>query len=192
MSESMKNEFTGLPIKELISGPLIAAAESQFALANTNLNFVKKIGFKDTSDGSLGTPNILDFKLEQPVINRNPDGTSNLTTNEIQVKAPLLGLVPIPSLLIEDVSVEFQMEVTASTNSTEKQDSSAELDISVGYWTAKAEFKGKVSSSRENTRSTNQTAKYNIRLNARQQQQTEGMSKLMDIMASCIAPIDLK
>ena len=39
---------------------------------------------------------------------------------------------------------------------------------------------GKVSSSRENTRSTNQTAKYQVHVSARQQRQTEGMSKLMD------------
>ncbi len=48
---------------------------------------------------------------------------------------------------------------------------------------------GKVSSSRENTRSTNQTAKYQVHVSARQQQPTEGLSRLMDIMASCIEPV---
>ena len=48
---------------------------------------------------------------------------------------------------------------------------------------------GKVSSSRENTRSTNQTAKYQVHVSARQQRQTEGLSKLMDIMASCVEPL---
>ncbi|MFQ9476332.1 DUF2589 domain-containing protein, partial [Barnesiella intestinihominis] len=42
---------------------------------------------------------------------------------------------------------------------------------------------------RENTRMTNQTAKYQIHVTASQQPQTEGLSKLMDIMASCIEPI---
>ena len=50
---------------------------------------------------------------------------------------------------------------------------------------------GKVSSSRENTRSTNQTAKYQVHVSARQQQPTEGLSKLMDIMASCVEPVKL-
>ena len=52
-------------------------------------------------------------------------------------------------------------------------------------------MRGKVSSSRENTRSTNQTAKYQVHVSARQQQPTEGLSKLMDIMASCVEPVKL-
>ena len=51
---------------------------------------------------------------------------------------------------------------------------------------------GKVGTSRENTRSTDQTAKYQVSLSSSQQQQTEGLSKLMDIMASCIEPLDTK
>ena len=51
---------------------------------------------------------------------------------------------------------------------------------------------GKVTSSRENTRSTNQTAKYQVHVSARQQDPTEGLSKLMDIMASCIEPVNLE
>ena len=49
---------------------------------------------------------------------------------------------------------------------------------------------GKVTTARENTRMTNQTAKYQIHVSASQQPQTEGLSKLMDIMASCIEPIN--
>lgn len=40
--------------------------------------------------------------------------------------------------------------------------------------------------------SGNQTAKYQIHVIASQQQQTEGLSKLMDIMASCIEPVTVE
>ena len=43
---------------------------------------------------------------------------------------------------------------------------------------------GKVTSTRENTRSNNQSAKYQVRVYAHQQEPTEGLSKLMDILAS--------
>lgn len=49
---------------------------------------------------------------------------------------------------------------------------------------------GKVGTSRENTRSTNQTAKYQVSVSASQQPPTEGLSKLMDIMASCVEPLE--
>lgn len=186
----IKNGLTGLPISELIGNPLIAASKAQFSLAETALTFINKIGFVE-KDG-IRQANLLKFQIDQPTISK--DGENGKITHDVQ--APMLGLVPLPSLLIEDVSVDFQMEISTSTASKEENKSEAELKAGAsagwGWGKASVEFTGKVSSSRENTRSTNQTAKYNVRVNARQQQQTEGLSKLMDIMAACITPIDVK
>ena len=117
-----------------------------------------------------------------------PEG---ITTSTIEVQVPFLGLVPIPTLLIESVDVDFQMEVTSTT--TSKDTLSSELLTKAGYKglfsRVSVEVQGKVSSTRENTRSTNQTAKYQVHVSARQQRPTEGMSKLMDILASCTAPL---
>ena len=105
-------------------------------------------------------------------------------------------LVPLPSLLVDDVQIDFQMEVTTTETSTENSQSSAETSVSSNFKfgcfaSGSVNVNGKVSSSRENTRSTNQTAKYQVHVSARQQPQTEGLSKLMDIMASCVEPIKL-
>lgn len=85
----------------------------------------------------------------------------------------------------------FQMEVTMADSSKEDTQAEVSTDISYKSWFGlKVDVQGKVSTSRENTRSTNQTAKYQVSVNARQQPPTEGMSKLMDILASCVEPID--
>ena len=120
-----------------------------------------------------------------------------ISVSEITVQAPFLGLVPIPSLLIDDVNIEFQMEVNATTSVKETQASEvggkASTDIKLGFFgSAHVEVHGKVTTSRDNTRSTNQTAKYQVRVSAKQQQPTEGLSKLMDILATCIAPMSVK
>lgn len=107
-----------------------------------------------------------------------------------KIKAPFIGLVPIPSLLIYGVDVDFQMEVTDTETKKSNMPSEVSTSISNG-WFVKAEISGKVSVSREDTRSTSQTAKYQVHVTASQQQQTEGLSKLMDIMASCIEPIKI-
>ena len=54
-----------------------------------------------------------------------------------------------------------------------------------------ASVTGKVSTSKENTRSTNQTAKYQVHVEANQQPQTECMAKLMDMFASCTEPVSI-
>ena len=61
-----------------------------------------------------------------------------------------------------------------------------------GWFGPSVSVNGKVTTAKENTRSTNQTAKYNVTVNAKQQPPTEGLSKLMDLLASCTAPIKIE
>jgi len=105
------------------------------------------------------------------------------------VKAPFIGLAPIPSLLIDRINVDFQIEVTDTNVNKSNSTAEATSSISGGWFCTKVNIAGKVSTSRENTRTTNQTAKYQVNVTATQQPPTEGLSKLMDIMASCIEPI---
>lgn len=177
------DDFKGIPMRDLIGAPLQAACESQQKLAETALDFMLRIGFEADD---LEKARVIKFNLERPV--ETPEG---ITTNTIEVQAPFLGLVPIPTLLIESVDVDFQMEVTSTT--TSKDTLSTEVLTKAGYKglfsRVSVDIQGKVSTTRENTRSTNQTAKYQVHVSARQQRPTEGMSKLMDILASCTAPL---
>jgi hypothetical protein len=178
---NVTDKFKGLPMRELIAAPLIAAAEAQQELAATAWNFYKQIAFDD--DGK--TARVLEFDIKRPI---QQDG--KMTTMSQSVKAPFIGLVPIPSLLIDRVDVDFQMEVTDTSNVKSTINAKVETKVSGKSWLISAEISGKVTTARENTRMTNQTAKYQIHVSASQQPQTEGLSKLMDIMASCIEPIN--
>ena len=179
---NVTDKFKGLPMRELIAAPLIAAAaEAQQELAATAWNFYKQIAFDD--DGK--TARVLEFDIKRPI---QQDGV--MTTMPQSVKAPFIGLVPIPSLLIDRVDVDFQMEVTDTSNVKSTINAKVETKVSGKSWLISAEISGKVTTARENTRMTNQTAKYQIHVTASQQPQTEGLSKLMDIMASCIEPIN--
>ena len=178
---NVTDKFKGLPMRELIAAPLIAAAEAQQELAATAWNFYKQIAFDD--DGK--TARVLEFDIKRPI---QQDGV--MTTMPQSVKAPFIGLVPIPSLLIDRVDVDFQMEVTDTSNVKSTINAKVETKVSGKSWLISAEISGKVTTTRENTRMTNQTAKYQIHVPASQQPQTEGLSKLMDIMASCIEPIN--
>jgi len=178
---NVTDKFKGLPMRELIAAPLIAAAEAQQELAATAWNFYQQIAFDD--DGK--TARVLEFDIKRPI---QQDGV--MTTMPQSVKAPFIGLVPIPSLLIDRVDVDFQMEVTDTSNVKSTINAEVETKVSGKSWLISAEISGKVTTARENTRMTNQTAKYQIHVSASQQPQTEGLSKLMDIMASCIEPIN--
>jgi len=175
------DNFRGLPMEDLIGGPLTAACKAQYNLASSMLTFINAIGFND------GKTRCLEFDLERPV----DDGTGQIKSQTVSIKAPLLGLVPIPALLIESVNIEFTMEVKASTSSKDTSSASASLEAEASWGWGSAKFTGNVASSSENTRSTDNSAKYVVSVVAKQQAPQEGMSKLMDLLASAVEPIKI-
>lgn len=185
-SGNVADKFRGLPMRDLIGGPLFAAAEAQEKLASIAWDYYQRIAFEDAGEGEKKTQKtrLLEFTVDRPVV---LDGVTS--TQPVKVQAPFIGLVPIPSLLIDRIDVDFQMEVTDTNQEHTKTEGEVSTKISSKWFGVSVEVSGKVSSSRENTRSTNQTAKYQVHVSASQQPQTEGLSKLMDIMASCIEPI---
>ena len=148
-------------------------------LAQSAFEFMQEIGLNED-----GKTRMVEFNFQRPI-------QGSPTPQDVTVQAPFIGLIALPNLLINDVQVDFKMEVTATETLTEK--SSTEGSSSTNcFGGGSVNVGGKVSSSRENTRSTNQTARYQVDESNRQQRQTEGLSKLKDIMASCVEPLPTK
>lgn len=188
-ADEVTEKFRGLPMRDLIGAPLFAAAEAQEKLASTAWDYYQRIAYETDENGkSTGKTRTLKFDLERPVVE---DGVVGQTMQQT-VSAPFIGLVPIPSLLIDRVDIDFQMEVTDTSTTKSSSSTEASTNISSKWFGVNVQVGGKVSSSRENTRSTDQSAKYQVHVSASQQAPTEGLSKLMDIMASCIEPVPTK
>ena len=152
------------------------------------VNFITTIGFEEGSGGVAKTRTI-DFELERPM--DRGDGT--IDTQSVEIHAPLLGLVPIPALLVETVDIKFTMEVKAHTEDTSSTE--AEAGFSVNYSSVfspvSGEAHGSVTTNSGHTRTTDNSAKYDVSVIARQQPSTEGLSKIMDLFASATDPIKL-
>ena len=79
-------------------------------VAQLAYELMTEIGFNNE-----GKHRMVEFNLQRPIEGSpKPQG--------IKVQAPFFGLVPLPNLLIDNVQVNFQMEVTATEISTEKED----------------------------------------------------------------------
>lgn len=102
-----------------------------------------------------------------------------------KVQTPFISLTPIPTLLIDRVNVDFQMEVTSSETDKSNISSDVSTKISRGCF-EKAEINGKVGTFHENTYLSNQTAKYQIHASASQHPQTKDSSIPMNIMDNCM------
>ena len=172
-------QFAGLKMDQLIGGPLSAAADASLALANSTATFIKKIGF--TPNGDLQTAA---FKYQKRSVNE--DGTSNL--DEMMVDIPLLAIVPIPNLQIDEVNILFDMEVKESIKEESTMDGTLSASATLNLGLFKVSVSGSVSAHSSNTRTSDNSAKYHVDVRATNHGIPEGLARVLDMMAANIAP----
>lgn len=193
----MSDQFKGLPMGELIGGPLNAACEAQVKLAQATADFIKVIGFlpptndKDPYSGSTRTAT---FRFKRPVDSPNAPtgGQSGIMEEEVELCVPLLAIVKVPNLSITTVDVTFDMEVKSSFATKESEDKqgsfNAEMSVGWGCFKAKASIQGSVASHKENTRTSDNSAKYHVSVHAEDKGMPEGLARVMDILQTSCAP----
>ena len=164
---NIANQFTGLPIENLIAAPLLAAAEGQKSLAATTAQFITEVGM----DSSGNTKSVA-FKYA--------DGSES-----VALDVPLLSIINIPSLCVDTIDVEFEMEVSTQSASKSSTDSSAELSVKAGFGCWSASFTGKVSHHSENSRKSDSSAKYSVSVKGKQEK-PEGLMKVLDMLNNSI------
>lgn len=172
-------QFAGLDMEQLIGGPLSAAANASTLLANSTADFIQKVGFD--SKGKLQT---VAFGYQKR--STNDDGTINL--DEMKVMVPMLAIVPIPNLQIDEVNILFDMEVKQSEKSENSKDMSASLTGSAKIGPVKISISGSVSAHDSHTRSTDNSAKYHVDVRATNHGTPEGLARVLDMMAANVAP----
>ena len=184
MAEEFGRSFATLPMGQLICGPIIAVAQGQAELCRVYLDYLFELAFRE-GDPEKGI-NSVKFKLPRQIV--TPEGDTK--TVELEVEAPLLSLVPVPAFTMDEATVQFTMEV--KDIKTDKSGSASSLDTMAKFsaWGFSSSVTGKVTTSHENTRTTDQSAKYDIFARASQQPPAEGMAKLTALFASVVEPIE--
>lgn len=185
--ESMQNHFSGLPMESLIGSPLKAACDAQIMLAQSTVNFIHDVGF----DGD--KTRTADFSYTRHVVT-GKDGMGNdiIGKEDVGLEVPVLAIVNIPSLMVDEVDITFDMEVKSAESSKEIQDTkgnlSAKTKLGFGLFSASASVSGSVASHKENTRSSDNSAKYHVQVHASQAGTPEGLSRVLDIIQDSVAP----
>lgn len=186
------DQFKGLPMEDLIGGPLSAAVKSNTDLAKSTAAFINDIGFEKVKDenGAImpGPARMVDFVFERP----GQDKEGNATVEEVKMKVPMLAIVPIPNLQVDLVDITFDMEVKSSTKTVEssasKGEFSASMSAKIAFFSINASVSGSISSSKENTRSTDHSAKYHVAVKATNHGMPEGLARVLDIMNDAAKP----
>lgn len=216
---SMAQQFSGLPMDSLIGGPLNAAASANAAMAVTQTKFMLDTGFSRTEvkPAAGDQPAVYEYKpvmikmsLTRGVL--TPGDADGKTEEEKQTKIqtfetkfdlPILTILPINSLGVDEVDINFEMEVKSSfseeTGETQEKNLSAEssFEASVGYGPFSAKVSGSVSYDQKDssTHSTHyeksNSAKYTVRVHAGQLPVPKGVNTIIEAFTKAIQPIQM-
>jgi hypothetical protein len=188
MAADISAQFTGLPIEDLIVSPIVGMAKGQAKLNDVTWKYINEVAFVTDKDGNT-TARSLDVQMQR-VMTDPTDGSQSVKT--LYSKVPMLPLVPLPALAITSADIAFTMEVKTSEVNKDSSDSSASFSASAsgGFWGMKysATMSGSVAAHHENTRSTDNSAKYDVKVHAEQLPPTEGMLKLSDYLTQMLEP----
>lgn len=235
---TIASEFKGLPMSELIGGPLTEACLAQVRLANATADFIKVIGFQPPTAADLAAnpdavgstrtasfaftrpkPNVASATLLAAVVDAQNALNANTALNQadilttaftaavdavtaasagttpesVSLDVPMLAICNVPALSIKSVDITFDMEVKSSSSSKSSQDEalSASVDASAKWGAVKVavHIQGSVATHKENTRSTDNSARYHVEVHALDTGMPEGLRRVLDILNSAIVPV---
>ena len=220
--ENMAAAFSGLPMGDLIGGPLNASCDAQVRLAMATADFIKVVGLEEPQSTSgqqgkldpwSGKTRTVKFRFTRPVQlvpaqpavpehdDPNNPGTkipqkdavpAKIGQEDVELEVPVLAIVKVPALSITQVDVTFDMEVKSAESSKSSEDKSGSVEAQAkfgwGLWGGSVSIKGSVATHKENTRSSDNSAKYHVEVHAKDSGMPEGLSRVLDILQQSIAP----
>jgi hypothetical protein len=184
------DELSSLDFESMIGGPLTAVIRAQAQSAQTSVDFIKSVGFNEDD----GKPTMVSFNYDKPVEEKvDGVGTGNFVPTPYSLTVPILTMLPIPFIRVEETTIDFNAKINSVQES--KTASSHDLDSSL---TAKAGWgpfsaKLKVSYSYKKTSSsgskTERTYSMAVHVRAVQDELPAGTERLLGILENSIMEV---
>lgn len=175
-------EFRALPLDVIIAQPLVAAVNAQKQSAEATVGFINSMMTGSGTQADPYTPVTVDFTAS--LQNSNNQGTVLM-----DIKAPLLSIVPIPNLRIDSLSVSFKYEVSQSATVSNNKQVSGTADIKAGSKLLpifSAELSGNLTSSSKQDSTTNRSGSLDIELHASEAPMPEGLAKILTLLSNAV------
>ena len=162
-----------IPYDSVIMQPLQAMISAQTAASQAALDFLLKVGFETSEDG-VRKATYAEFEFEET------DGNGLVTAKKIKV--PMLTLITLPSVGLQEGVVEFSVEISQSASMNDKVEAGGEGSASVGWGMFKLNISAKASYSRETARKTDTRARQNVKVTVAPQDPPEAVSQVLEML----------
>ncbi|NOU19227.1 MAG: DUF2589 domain-containing protein [Bacteroidales bacterium] len=152
----MENRY--VEIYEFISAPLNAMLQAERIAHESTIDFIRKYGFKPNSN-----------ELEQFTFYYIRPGSGQ----KVEVKIPLLSLIPIPNLQIKEAQVDFDLNIHYEKLSEYEKKNNGNDPVSKDY-----KFRAAITSKEKENKDTQMSVKIKVE----QADIPNGLTKLFQVM----------
>ena len=180
--EKLTSELPSVPFHQIMGAPLLAIVQGQTQASQATVEFIERIGFiqedkegSSSKEGLVGKLRMVHFHYNQP----DSDGSERT----LSVRVPLLSIVPIPSIEIDEVNLEYNIKIAtfeskkfqSSLSDTKKEESPD--------WLSKDRMEFKASMGRMQGNEQNRLDfQMKVKMKIKQADITPGMSQLFKLM----------
>lgn len=192
-----------LPFGQVIGSPMIAAIRAQALAAQATVDFIKNVGFTPadpTAPADFGDTRCVVFKYSRLKTGGGSNGgsapTAGSDTENIELQVPILTIVPIPYIRLDEMTIDFtaniteQHENTASSSASVSTDTSLDIGYSAFFSPVKVGFNAKVSTRHNSnqTSSSRNRVEYTMDIHVRavQDEIPAGLGRVLGILEEAI------
>lgn len=196
VQDDATKQLGALPFGNIIGGPLVAAVEAQAKAARSTVDFIQSVGYKPLPSGAQpNAPRELQT-VEFKYLSGETDPQGN--RKEVQLTVPLLVIVPIPYIRIDDMTIQFKANISAETAAQDTTTTATAANVnanvtgSYGWGPAKVEasFSASYSAKKDSTSAANSryAVEYtmDIYVHAVQDDMPAGMQKVLNMLNESI------
>ncbi len=193
-------ELRSLPLEHIVGSPLVAAIKAQALAAKTTVDFIKEVGLKpDDSwtavDDQTGyEARYVEFKFDRLVEERDTSTDPPTTVQKIvpsKLTVPMLSIVPIPYLRINDMTIDFEYQIRDVETSESTSETKISTSAKMNGWFYKVQLKGSFTYRTANKRETDRRSTLKITVNAVQDEIPEGLARVLDILSDAMKVVPI-
>lgn len=171
-----------LPMEQIIGGPLQAVIKAQSMAASTTADFITKVGLTPAGGGGGSKARTVDFSFDR----KRTDDAGTVSTETVNLSVPLLTILPVPFIRVQEALIDFQCTVASSTIDTSKTQFGLDASASGGFFGVDFSVSASYSTESTHRSEVTRTATLKVQVKAVQDQMPAGLAKVLDILQTAI------
>lgn len=190
-------ELQQIPFAHLIGSPLKAAVEAQALAAQSTIEFIHKVGFKEPAAGAT------DLVFADPTTDSDAGELRSVTFSykkkdendvegEYSLTVPFLAITPIPYIRIDEMTIDFNAKLTDAVTRNTSSDFTLGTEIKASYsafWSpVKVDARVSATYNQKSSATEHQQREYAMQIHVRavQDEMPSGLSRMLDMLEQAI------